>query len=457
MMNVEFVEAFRKNFGPYKGKRMVLYGLGENTKLLLDSLHDFRIVALMDRQEAGTVKWGKRVISVKELEAFHVQIVVIVARDCFIKLIYGRIAVYCRQHGIQVFEVRGRRLNCHDDFKCGPYVCNALGKDFRIQNDYEMGRQILGPIMARFMLFIIQEVQNAPDSCVLFGARDGYIFEKMYRFYSDFYKEEQRFPKGKYVYTSRASCVAASLTSKEDILYAMGLPFSGPMEDMLIQRFLVEEEEVLPREDGITDVQYVLLHKDRILRSGMRQKEYYQRYLSREIPLQKDLFFVDFWASGTCQLYLEKLLGRKLVGLYLRHMRTGDPLKEGLNIVSMYPVEPDEKDLYHLDEVYILLEGIVTSPKSTVKCFDGDGSPVFYEEKRTQEELGLIRRIQQGILDYFKDYITRGGDRELGDLHEPDSLLGLLYNSELVRSVYLQDYVVEDEFANRTFNVNEFI
>ena len=57
MSNVDFVEAFSRNFEPYKGKKMALYGLGENTKLLLDSLQGFNIVALMDRQETGNVKW----------------------------------------------------------------------------------------------------------------------------------------------------------------------------------------------------------------------------------------------------------------------------------------------------------------------------------------------------------------------------------------------------------------
>lgn len=219
----------------------------------------------------------------------------------------------------------------------------------------------------------------------------------------------------------------------------------------------MKKDELLPRENGLTDVQYVLLHKERIIRGSMRQREYYKRYLSQNVTIQGKLYFVDFWASGTCQLYLEQILGCKLQGVYLRHIRTGDSYKDKLEITSMYPVEWNENNLYHLDEVYILLEGIITSPEPTVKCFDSDGRPVFYKEERTQEEISLVQQIQQGILDYFKDYVTAGGALELCDLGQTDSLLGLLYNSELVNSIYLQNYIVEDEFVNRKFNVNEFI
>ena len=457
MSNVDFVEAFSRNFEPYKGKKMALYGLGENTKLLLDSLQGFNIVALMDRQETGNVKWGKRVISIKELEALGVEVVVIVARACFIKLIYGRIAVFCQQHGIEVFEVRGRRLDCRDDLKSGLYADNAVGRGVTVKNDYEMGYKILGPIMSRFMLFTIKEVQKSPDGVILFGSRDGYIFKEMYKFYSSFYRKGRKGPKGEYVYTSRISCVAAGLISEEDILYALRFPFSGTIEELMEQRFFMKKDELLPRENGLTDVQYVLLHKERIIRGSMRQREYYKRYLSQNVTIQGKLYFVDFWASGTCQLYLEQILGCKLQGVYLRHIRTGDSYKDKLEITSMYPVEWNENNLYHLDEVYILLEGIITSPEPTVKCFDSDGRPVFYKEERTQEEISLVQQIQQGILDYFKDYVTAGGALELCDLGQTDSLLGLLYNSELVNSIYLQNYIVEDEFVNRKFNVNEFI
>lgn len=84
------LQCFEKAFGERKNKAYVLYGIGKNTKYLLEHLEGYNIVGLMDAQSIGSHVYGYPVLS-KEQVALKADVIVIIARAAVQKIIYNRI------------------------------------------------------------------------------------------------------------------------------------------------------------------------------------------------------------------------------------------------------------------------------------------------------------------------------------------------------------------------------
>ena len=76
-------KTFRNNFGKFKDKKIVLYGIGRFTATLLPCVTDFKIIGLMDRDNANIGKksmafryWEKRKSGKKQISSLliHPQI-----------------------------------------------------------------------------------------------------------------------------------------------------------------------------------------------------------------------------------------------------------------------------------------------------------------------------------------------------------------------------------------------
>lgn len=104
------IQSFDDNFSKYKAVPMAIYGLGKNTKVILDNFSDFNICGLMDGVRTGESVWSYRVLSIEEAVQAGVQVIVIVATAANIPIIYRRIALLCEQSGINVFDINGKLL-----------------------------------------------------------------------------------------------------------------------------------------------------------------------------------------------------------------------------------------------------------------------------------------------------------------------------------------------------------
>lgn len=61
------IENFKNKFAHLKDEQIVLYGLGEKTKLLLDNLPEFNFAALMDKNSVGLKIFNLPVIAPEEV------------------------------------------------------------------------------------------------------------------------------------------------------------------------------------------------------------------------------------------------------------------------------------------------------------------------------------------------------------------------------------------------------
>ena len=100
------IDSFIGNFTKYKDKSIALYGIGINTKNILDNIEGFNILGLMDAENVGKYFFGKKVLSYEEVIK-NVDMIVIIARQSIVSIIYKRIEFLEKEYGIPIYTVDG--------------------------------------------------------------------------------------------------------------------------------------------------------------------------------------------------------------------------------------------------------------------------------------------------------------------------------------------------------------
>ncbi|MBD8497956.1 hypothetical protein [Paenibacillus arenosi] len=104
------ISTFRKHFSEYKERKIVVYGIGLNTKNILDGCEDFNIVGLMDPNKFGEMIYGKKILTYDEVVEQRPEAIVVIARPNSAKLIYRRIHNFCEQNNILLFDINKNNL-----------------------------------------------------------------------------------------------------------------------------------------------------------------------------------------------------------------------------------------------------------------------------------------------------------------------------------------------------------
>jgi hypothetical protein len=111
MTEKEFiVHSFRKNFSKNKNDAIVIYGIGLNTKHIITECSDFNIIGLMDKDNAGDIMYGKKILCYNEVQTSSVKMIVVVARVISAKVIFERICDWCKEVGILLYDINGNDL-----------------------------------------------------------------------------------------------------------------------------------------------------------------------------------------------------------------------------------------------------------------------------------------------------------------------------------------------------------
>lgn len=110
----EIIEIFREAFKDIKETPKLLYGVGVNSRAIINSVENYNIIGVMDAKHEGECFEGLRVFSEQEAREASA-IIIIVARDAVIPIIYNRIC-YLADEGIRICNIRGDELRvCQND------------------------------------------------------------------------------------------------------------------------------------------------------------------------------------------------------------------------------------------------------------------------------------------------------------------------------------------------------
>lgn len=281
-----------------------------------------------------------------------------------------------------------------DRVKAGMFISRIFNDPFCFEREdrrlaaedaSDLGYLFCAPMITDFTLWMQENISRQGYKQILFGARDGYLFEKLYGI-SD--------PEGRscYFLTSRTAAIRAGMETQEDIDYVDGMKYSGTFSDATRERFGIDVKE---SDD--------LARSKAIFEKAKDQRENYRQYIDNLGIGEGKLAFFDFVAKGTTQMYLQKLFAQHLKGFYFLQLEPEFMADKGLDIEPFYSEE--EKDSSAIFDNYYILETILTAPFPQMKEMGPDGEPVYAKETRSERDLKCFERAQNGIIEYYREYL----------------------------------------------------
>ena len=162
-------------------------------------------------------------------------------------------------------------------------------------------------------------------------------------------------------------------------------------------------------------------------------------------------------AAGTIQNGMRKLLQNELQGFYFLKRNTEDIERENnINVVSFYPPKGDFELDANIYRFYLFFELMLTSPEATLNHISEDLRPVFFQEKRSREEIDMVMEMQEEMLQFAE---------EISNLHPsilsecikktiPDMQVGFIGKEYTdIECEKMMSMVLTDEYFSRTFNI----
>ncbi len=333
-----------------------------------------------------------------------------------------------------------------DRVKTGMFLAQAFNNPFWFDDEerrlsvndvFDVGYLFCAPMITDFTLWLKECAKEQGYDQILFGARDGYLVHKLFKLTDD---TDGSF----YFLTSRTAAIRAGMESQEDIDYVDSMKYFGSPEDALKARFGIAVENV----ENINK-------SDLILQKAREQRQYYQKYIDKLGINSGDLGFFDFVAKGTTQLYLQKLFPQHVKGYYFLQLEPEFMADKGLDIEPFYSDE--EKNTSAIFENYYILETMLTAPYPQMLEMDSDGNPAFATETRSEQDLRCFDRAQNGIEEYFREYLRIVPESIRQCNKKLDEKLLALVNRVQILDEDFMALKVEDPFFGRMTNITDVI
>ena len=271
-------------------------------------------------------------------------------------------------------------------------------------NLFDLGYGIIGPLIFCFLQYVNRVSKNYDE--ILFFAREGYYFEKIYK---KMYPNDDRV---KYFLISRRAITVTNLYTKEDVMKLFLTQYNGSIKKLFLHRlgiYLKNEDDFeicCPQQNYIVE-KYVDKYLDEILNKAKSERNNYLKYINKTIDsINHRILVVDLGYSGTSQVELSKLLKKKIDGAYLVVSDNLKPLSLGCKVYSCYNdiIYDNSFDDNPLGKYSLILESFLTSPEGQLICFDENAYPKYLYESKKKYTIKLLDKINDGIIQFVNDY-----------------------------------------------------
>lgn len=292
-----------------------------------------------------------------------------------------------------------------------------LGKD----EYYIFGYECLGILLFSFCRWLHSLINTAKEK-TLFLSREGQLLQRAYNI---MYPTEDT----EYIYVSRKSLIAGLLWKCNDIqarLRSLSLQHvfdtTTLFELLNLQNHIEDIGEIkqyFSVQDVIEDSEIMqqLAEYDSEIIEKSKEQFHYLADLFIDSNQEVIINLVDIGWKGTMQNCLSLLLKEtgcdaKVIGYYMGISRSG--IKSFGNTLerkgflfdsSFHESKIDENDVFSFGG---LLECLFTADHGSVKRYqeiDGNIEPILYQhEMENKQEYGYLRAIQDGAMDFVKDY-----------------------------------------------------
>lgn len=384
---------------------------------------------------------GKRILHIGDDEFADIEKAKSHGIDAF--RIYSAVDLFDALGGLGAEE---EIISLSDRAKMGLFLARIFNDPFWFEDEdqrlsvkdaSDIGYLFCGPMISDFTLWMNDSIERQGYDQVLFGARDGYLIEKLFQML-------RTSTSHYYFHTSRTAAIRAGMESQADIDYVDSMKFFGSPEETLKVRFGIDVNDV-----------NTIDRNSAILEKGKYQRANYHKYIDKLGIAGGDLAFFDFVAKGTTQMYLQKLFSQHMKGFYFLQLEPEFMADKGLDIEPFYSDE--EKNSSAIFDNYYILETILTAPYPQMVEMDNDGSPVFAKETRSKQDLRVFDRTQRGIMEYFEDYLSILPESARKENKKLDEKLLVLVNKVQILDEDFLSLKVEDPFFGRMTDIKDVI
>ena len=305
------------------------------------------------------------------------------------------------------------------------------GGTLNFKDNYDFGYTTMGPLMARFIQWVVENNANTQESLLLL-AREGYLLEQMFKDYCK--NRGKEMPVANYFLTSRRAVAVPALETEEDIRELLLQKYMGSFSNLLEERFGISLHE----DDQDVQIDYatsqdemmriIAPYKDEILAKAKVEKNSYMNYANKIFGSATDLAVIDVGFSGTIQYFLMKLTGRDIAGHYMA-LHSNKPERIGGRADAIYEI----KDASKIGESKLLryqlfLESALKAPTGQLINFtmeNGQPQPHYKDDDYVSDD---VRRLQQGIKDFVKQFAESTKDTKDGLFADTKLVEDLFYD-----------------------------
>lgn len=345
-----------------------------------------------------------------------------------------------------------RLFNNPFDFKQGKGI---------IRNAEDYGYAFVAPLVFKFCSWLLEKCEKDDIKSILFSSRDGYLFYKSFASIRNSIKEDV-LPESIYFYASRMAYTIISLYTEDDIKFVYDLAYDGTIEDMLYERFKIpiKQIEKYDEEKWEDRWQYVKSYIPQILENSKKYRKNFYRYLETlGININEQTAFFDFVSSGTCHRCLQTTIRKKIPGYYFSYIYSKNT-SGLLDIKELFHTEFGCISDTFLCNNYLFLENIFSAPEATLKEFNEDGQPIFFEEDRTEKNIQELEIIHNSVLRYIEEVLEIMGGNISNNIKSAlvdEMFSGIVKEKTYYAVEFESNVMLKDEFCKRDILVKEIL
>lgn len=333
-----------------------------------------------------------------------------------------------------------------------PYVLTNTDGTILIQNNYDMGYFVFGPVILTFLLWLLQKSDEDEISKLVFMSRDGYFLKEDFEYLCGL-KGEIR--ECCYLGISRQLAMTAAIASHKELMEYLSMPYSGSIEELFEDRLDISGVEEI---QGRTLEEYVEDYRQEIEKYVYDVRKNYLSYIE-QMNLDDTCAVVDLGYYGNNQKYLNKLSNKKLSGYYFNvNLSKQNRNTENQFMAGCFQKKDDVTgENSQILRKMIFLESFLTAPYGMIRAVDKDGNFVCADKKKNQEcfqdKIEMNQGVKQFIYDYWKifgEYVI-SPDCEFADRYYGCCFSGALNFAENVKQSFYNDNAMMNRIESNLF------
>lgn len=309
-------------------------------------------------------------------------------------------------------------------------------------NYYDFGYQSFGPLLYGFITWLRNDLKKNDFKHVLFLARDGYIMKKVYdqmncddSIESEYFEASRRslrvptYDKSMDYHDMLKVLTVPNLTNPSQILDSWGLNQENYENQLLDLGFKLDSS--IKRDSLESDTKFKKFFediKDDIFDNSAKELESLEMYLSR-FNFSEKTAIVDIGWGGSMQRFLTDTLNKMNVknnihGYYVGLTKKSlDNLKKNGLKAKGYAFDAMNKDDPDMERPFVgLFETLFLEQAGSVKKYTIQNDSVsverypyeYIENGKKRKEIGYVKEIQKGALDFNRDFYKTYTARFLG-------------------------------------------